>query len=155
MTPRGRSFWPVAALLIAAAGVTACAHGKTDVAAEKVSHRAKAAAESQIGVNGFLWQAALETLSFAPLTQADQKGGVIITDWFTDVKTPSERFKTTVYILDTRLRADAVKVSVFKQVKDQTGTWVDSQTDPDTPQQIENAILRQARELKLSTLGNN
>ena len=33
-----------------------------------------------IGVNSYLWRAALDTVSFAPLLQADSAGGVIVTD---------------------------------------------------------------------------
>ena len=50
-----------------------------------------------------------------PLVQADPFGGVIITDWYAPPETPDERFKLTVYILDRVLRADAVKVAVFRQ----------------------------------------
>ena len=34
-----------------------------------------------LGVNAYLWRAALDTLSFMPLASADPFGGVIITDW--------------------------------------------------------------------------
>jgi Domain of unknown function (DUF3576) len=102
-----------------------------------------------IGVNSFLWRASLDTLNFMPLSSADPFGGVIITDWYSDATTPTERFKATVYILDTRLRADALNVSIFRQVQ-QNGQWADAATNPDTEIQIENAILRRARELRLS-----
>lgn len=108
---------------------------------------------STIGVNSFLWRAALETIEFMPLSSADPYGGVIITGWHSDSNAPNERFKATVYILDTRLRADAVKVSVFKQGLNQDRMWVDVNVNPDTELQIENAILTRARELKISTLG--
>lgn len=106
-----------------------------------------------IGVNSFLWRAALETIEFMPLTSADPYGGVIITGWHSEASAPDERFKATIYILDTRLRADAIKVSVFKQKRDASGHWADADVDPDTEIQIENAILTRARELKISTLG--
>ena len=35
-----------------------------------------------IGVNSYLWRAAVDTLSFAPLITADRNGGVIVTDWY-------------------------------------------------------------------------
>ncbi len=108
---------------------------------------------SGIGVNSFLWRAALETIEFMPLTSADPYGGVIITGWHSESSAPDERFKATVYILDTRLRADAIKVSIFKQTLDANGRWLDADVDPDTEVQIENAILTRARELKISTLG--
>jgi hypothetical protein len=56
-----------------------------------------------------------------PLASADPYGGVIVTDWYTNPEKPDERFKATVYILDTRLRADGLNVTIFKQVKDASG----------------------------------
>ena len=49
-----------------------------------------------IGVNSYLWRASLDTLSFMPLASADPFGGIIITDWYADPTTPTERFKATV-----------------------------------------------------------
>ena len=106
-----------------------------------------------IGVNSYLWRASLDTLNFMPLASADPFGGVIITDWYSDPTTPTERFKATVYILDTRLRADALNVSIFRQTQ-VNGAWTDASVDPDTEVQIENAILTRARQLRLSTVRN-
>lgn len=100
--------------------------------------------DAGIGVNSFLWRASLDTLNFMPLASADPFGGVIITDWYSDPTTPNERFKATVYILDTRLRADALNVSIFRQ-QQVNGQWADATVDPQTEVQIENAILTRAR----------
>ena len=104
----------------------------------------------QLGVNSFLWRASLETLNFMPLQEVDPFGGVIITDWYASAEAPGERFKSNVYILDTQLRADALKVSVFKQLN-QGGGWTDAPVDADTARQIENAILTRARELYIAS----
>jgi hypothetical protein len=105
-----------------------------------------------IGVNVYLWRAALETIDFMPLVQADPFGGVIITDWYAPPATPAERFKLTVYILDRTLRADAVKVAVFRQTND-AGQWTDATVDPSTKTGIEDSILTRARELRIAALG--
>ncbi|MEP3074330.1 DUF3576 domain-containing protein [Maricaulis sp.] len=105
-----------------------------------------------IGVNGFLWRASLDTISFMPLSEVDPFGGVIITDWYANPQMPTERFKLTVYILDTRLRADALAVNVFRQVRDDRGEWTDAQSGDDTAYEIENAILTRARQLRISQL---
>lgn len=109
------------------------------------------AAPPRIGVNSFLWRASLETLNFMPLSEVDPFGGVIVTDWYANPKAPNERFKATIYILDTNLRADALKASIFKQVRS-GGSWSDANMDADTGRQIENAILTRARELYVSTV---
>src|SRR5262249_12861972 len=82
-------------------------------------HRSPAnetAGGTAIGVNAYLWRATLDTLAFMPLASADPYGGVVITDWYVNPEKTDERFKCTVYILDTRLRGDALKVTVFKEV---------------------------------------
>ncbi|MBM3508642.1 MAG: DUF3576 domain-containing protein [Alphaproteobacteria bacterium] len=105
-----------------------------------------------IGVNSFLWRASLDTIAFMPLTSADPFGGVIITDWFTPPETPNERFKATVYITDRRLRADAIKVSVFRQVRAGGSQWEDAAIRESTAVDLENAILARARELRIGML---
>lgn len=113
----------------------------------------KAAAQAPvIGVNGYLWRATLDTLAFMPLQSADPFGGTVITDWYSNPEKPDERFKATVYILDSRLRADGLKVTVFKQVRDAGGNWVNSQTADQTETDIENAILTRARQLRMSNI---
>jgi hypothetical protein len=105
-----------------------------------------------IGVNGYLWRASLDTLAFMPLASADPYGGVIITDWYVNPEKPGERFKCTVYILDTRLRADGLNVTVYKQVRDASGGWTDAAASDQTSADIENAILTRARQLRLSNV---
>ena len=101
-----------------------------------------------IGVNSFLWRASLDTVSFMPLSSADPFGGVIITDWYSPPETPSERFKMTVYILDRQLRADGLKVSVFRQQLAAGKQWIDSDVGASTATELENAILTRARQLR-------
>ena len=109
------------------------------------------ASTPQLGVNSFLWRATLDTINFMPLSSADPIGGVIISDWYAPPERPDEHMKVTVYILDRRLRADAVKVSVFRQVRGANG-WADAQTNPDTGIRLENAILSRAREFRLASI---
>ena len=105
---------------------------------------------SGIGVNGFLWRASLDTLSFLPLSSADPFGGVIITDWYAPPESPQERFKVTVYILGRELRSDGVRVAVFRQKRAGGNEWLDANTGEDTTTSLENAILMRARELRIS-----
>jgi len=103
----------------------------------------------QLGVNAYLWRATLDTLNFMPLLSSDPIGGVLITDWYSAPENPNERIKVTTYILDRRLRADALRVSVFRQTRN-GAEWVDAQTNPDTAVRLENAILTRAREIHVS-----
>ncbi|MGC8535701.1 MAG: DUF3576 domain-containing protein [Rhizomicrobium sp.] len=104
-----------------------------------------------LGVNSYLWHASLATLSFMPLASADPFGGVIITNWYTPKNAPNERTKVTVYILSRTLRADGIKVAVFRQTREADGQWVDAGVNPQTATKLEDAILTRARELRLSS----
>lgn len=106
-----------------------------------------AAQISTIGVNSYLWRAALEAVSFAPLLQADSAGGVIVTDWYANPSNPGERVKMTVTILDQDLRADALRVAASRQVS-QGGGWVDAPVQAATVQKLEDIILTKARDLR-------
>ena len=103
-----------------------------------------------ISVNGFLWRAALDTISFMPLAQADPFGGIILTDWYRPPETASERFKVNIYILDSDLRADGLRVSVFRQRRDENGLWLDAKVSTDTGSNLENAILKRARQMRVN-----
>jgi len=106
---------------------------------------------TQIGVNSYLWRAAVDTLSFAPLVQADSNGGVIVTDWYSTTRNPGERVKLTVSILDQELRADALRVAASRQIN-QNGAWVDAPVAAATVQKLEDIILTRARDLRRSTV---
>lgn len=104
-----------------------------------------------IGVNAYLWRAAVDTVSFAPLLQADASSGVIITDWYVNPNSPGERVKLTVSILDQDLRADALRVAASRQVN-QSGVWVDAPVAAATVQKLEDIILTRARDLRRTSV---
>ena len=106
-----------------------------------------------IGVNAYLWQATLESLSFMPLDNADPFGGVIITEWHSSLDSPGERFKMTVLINTKELRADGLTVSVFRQIWTKgAGLWVDAPISSNASREIEDAILTKARELRIDSI---
>ena len=103
-----------------------------------------------LGVNSFLWRGSLDTLAFMPIASADPFGGVILTDWYSPPDAPESRFKVNVYILDKQLRADALKVSVFRQAREHGGGWHDTKVGSDTAGQLEDTILTRARQLRMA-----
>ena len=165
-----KTFFSYAALSILIAIISACASRNSDLAQKGPGEinqkgffnglskndkpqnvkRATTAPQSGVGVNGKLWRATLETLSFIPLKEVDPYGGGIITDWYTNPEVSEERFKLTVYILDTRLRADALSVQVFKQVFTENQNWRDATVNPGVNIEIENSILTRARQIRIS-----
>ncbi len=118
------------------------------------SDKDKETGKNPLGVNSFLWRATLDTLSFMPLASADPFGGVILTDWYEDPATPGERYKVNALILDRQLRADSLKVTVFRQKKDnKKGEWADAPVDASMSRKLEDTVLTQARKLRIAQLG--
>jgi len=140
-----RLYPTAAALLVFALAGSGCARNRslpTALAPSKVT---------TIAVNSYLWRAAVDTVSFAPLLQANPASGVIITDWYTNPRAPGERVKLTVAVLDPDLRADALRVSAARQIN-QNGAWVDAPVSAATVQKLEDIILTRARDLRRSAI---
>lgn len=141
----------IAALLVSASvGLAGCSIFGSSTANTASTSTAESSGDEtgSIGVNAFLWRATLDTLSFMPLASADPYGGVVITDWYANPAKADERMKATVYILDTRLRADGISAAVFRETL-VNGAWVSASVSPDTNVALENAILAKARQLRL------
>ena len=107
---------------------------------------------SGIGVNAFLWRASLDVVSSWPISSADPFGGVIITDWYAPPETPRERFKFNIFILGRALRADGVRVSIFKQILNARGEWQQAALQTKTQTLVENSILTRAQQFRAGSL---
>jgi len=149
-----RNAWMIVLALLAAGLAAGCSDSERELPEPYAGNPGGAASEQdgqRVAANAYLWRATLETIDFMPLNQADPFGGVIITDWYAPPETPNERFKLTVYILDQALRADGLKVAVFRQTRGEQG-WVDAEVTPETATRIENNILTRARELRIASI---
>ena len=135
----------LAALLVASLAASGCARNRD------LPTGLAPATMTTIGVNGYLWRAALDTVSFAPLVQANANSGVIITDWYSHPSSPGERVKLTVTVLDQELRADALRVAASRQVN-QGGNWVSAPVAAATVQKLEDIILTRARDIRRTTV---
>jgi hypothetical protein len=139
--PMPRLHTAAAALIVLTFATSGCARNRT------LPNQLAPSRISTIGVNSYLWRAAVDTVSFAPLLQADANGGVIITDWYSNPRAPGERVKLTVSVLDQDLRADALRVAASRQVY-QNGVWIDAPVTAATVQKLEDIILTRARDLR-------
>jgi hypothetical protein len=133
------------ALMVLAIATPGCARDRT------LPNQLAASQVTTLTINSYLWRAAIDTVSFAPLLQANPSSGVIITDWYRNPKAPNERVKLTVAVLDPDLRADALRVSAAKQVY-QNGAWYDAAVSAATTQKLEDIILTRARDLRRGTI---
>jgi hypothetical protein len=136
-----RLFMTAAAVAVVAVAAPGCSRDRS------LPSQLAPARVTTIGVNSYLWRASIDTVSFAPLLQADPNSGVIITDWYTNPNSPSERVKLTVSILDQELRADALRVAASRQIY-QGGVWINAPVAAATVQKLEDIILTRARDLR-------
>ena len=103
-----------------------------------------------MSINAFLWQGALDTLSFMPLSSADPIGGTIITDWYSSTNNPDERCKLNIFISGKELKTQNLRVASFCQ-NYQNNRWVNKDINDDNNIKLENAILNKAKKLKLES----
>jgi hypothetical protein len=142
---RNSRILPVCLMVLMLAG---CGSPSRSGNREMIADGVSAKAPRILGVNAYLWQAALDTLSFLPLASVDPFGGVIISDWYLPPASPGERIKVTVHVMDRALSADGLKVTVFRQER-KGADWQYAPAHPDTARQLEDSILTRARELRL------
>jgi len=104
------------------------------------------------GPNVHLWRASLEVLSFMPMALADPVNGLIQTDWHLAPGNVNERMRVEVYVLSDQLRADALRVNIYRQTFNPlSGQWADAPNNPSTARQLENQILQRARDRHLAS----
>ena len=54
-----------------------------------------------------------------------------------------------IYILDKSLRADGLRVTVFRQERESGGGWVEAKVNQKTGTDLENSILKRARQMRI------
>lgn len=100
-----------------------------------------------------MWRATIDILDFMPFDNADYGGGVIITDWY-KADASNDSIKIMVQFLSNEIRADGLKVSVYKKICPNENT-INCKTQIDNTNKIgpelKLAILKKAAELKLIT----
>lgn len=142
--------WRAAMVAAAFVAVAGCSHHHGRDKNARVTPIAPARLAT-IGVNAYLWKASLDTIAFMPMASVDSNGGVIVTDWYVSPTTPNERIKVTVAILDTVLRADAVRVTANREQLGPSG-WVEVPVRAGTVQKLEETILQHARDLRRASI---
>ncbi len=101
-------------------------------------------------INSVLWKSSLEVISFMPISSADPFSGVIITDWYSSTSNKDQRCKLNVFIKGAQLKSQNLEVNSFCQMKE-SDNWIDIANNQEDDLKIENAILNQAKKIKLSS----
>ena len=102
-----------------------------------------------------MWRATLEILDFIPLSDVDYGGGIIITEWYSTPKKPDESLKIMIQFLTNEIRADGIKVNVYKKECKTETQCSASLIESDIGSEIKLEILKQATLLKKAELKNN
>jgi len=102
-----------------------------------------------VNVNGYLWRATLNILSFVPLISTDALSGTIITDWYVNKNIQNQRLKITVNINTNELKSESIKIKAEIQ-SFKNNIWSQPLTSNNLATQIEDSILNEARNLKLN-----
>ena len=92
-----------------------------------------------------LWRASLDVIDFMPLSSVNYSGGIIITDWYSDINEPSETIKISIRFLTNEIRSDALDIKVFNRKC--TNSLINckvSQTDKILVNEIKKQILKKA-----------
>jgi len=103
----------------------------------------------QFASSNEMWRATLELLEFTPLSNVDYSGGVIITDWFSE-NSEQDPLKISVRFLSNEIRADGLKVIIYKKIckKNDKTNCQTIQDDTTLGQEIKLAILKKATSIK-------
>ena len=92
------------------------------------------------------FQAALDKVSFMPLSSVDTSSGVIITDWY-NIEGNNIRIKINIRVFDQNMTDESLNVQMFKQEFD-GAKWNDQGNDEMQASKIKQAILKEARVLQ-------
>ncbi len=62
-----------------------------------------------------MWRASLEILDFLPLVTVDYSGGIIITDWYSDISNSNDSIKITLRFLSNEIQTNSLKIIVHQK----------------------------------------
>lgn len=97
-------------------------------------------------VNKYLWQASLDKLAFMGIAEENSEEGRIVTDWKVLPSAPNERFKFVAEIDSGELRADALDIKAYKEVRGKDG-WIKTMPTSSFENEVGQAIITRAKTL--------
>ena len=107
----------------------------------------KRGGDFQFATSNPLWRAGIEKLNFAPLSNVDYAGGIIVTDWFSEGNS-SDQIKITIRFLTNEIRSDALDVLIHKKVCDEKNNCKIDKIESTLNTEIRFAILKKAAQMK-------
>ena len=111
----------------------------------------------QFASSNEMWRATLDLLDFTPLSNVDYSGGIIITDWFSE-SSDQDPIKISVRFLSSEIRADGLKVIIYKKICKKIDKKNNCKTIKDNTtlgSEIKLAILKKAAIIKSSEVSKH
>ena len=105
-------------------------------------------------INGYLWQATLDVVDFAPIISSDSNNGIIVTDWYSNSKEPNRSLKLKVYIKGDVISPESLETELKQRVL-KNGRWLEDNAPSTLGATMEDKILRRARQLYLRKSNKN
>ena len=102
----------------------------------------------QFASSNEMWRATIAILDFVPLSNVDYGGGIIVTDWYKNANTDKESIKLMIQFLSNEIRADGIKVSVYKKECLSENNCTTNLLNSKLNSEIKLAILKKAALLK-------
>lgn len=95
-----------------------------------------------------LWRASLEIIDFMPLTTVDYSGGIIITDWYSDISNTKDSIKITVRFLSNEIRSDSIKIIVHNKKCKTNESCSINEIDSNIKFELQKSILAKAAQFE-------
>ena len=98
-----------------------------------------------------MWRATIDILNFVPLNNVDYGGGIVITDWYSELNEDNSAIKIMVQFLSNDVRADGIKITVYNKtckIKNGSNNCSTNINDSGIGQELKLAILKKASKLK-------
>ena len=106
----------------------------------------------QFSSSNEMWRAAIDILDFLPLSNVDYGGGIIISDWYASPSNKKESIKIMVQFLSNEIRADGIKVNVYKKKCNTESNCQSNLSNSELNGEIKLAILKKAALIKKADL---
>ena len=110
----------------------------------RIKDLAKGDGNFQFASSNAMWRASIDILDFAPFSNVDYSGGLIITDWFSNSSEPNNSLKITIRFLTNEIRADGLQVILHKKTCQQNSNCSVKKYSSNLNSEIKLAILKEA-----------
>ncbi len=104
-------------------------------------------------INTYLWRATQDIVDdIAPIASSDSSSGTVVTEWYSNKKEPNRTYKLKVHVIGDIISPESIKTELKQRVlKD--GRWLEDKAHTSLQAEIEDKILRRARQLYLRKSG--